>query len=74
MMRLCEILKPENIKIPIVSSVKTEAIGELVTLLGENHQITDPQAVAPNSSEAMASKASGPPRLRRGPRRPGANG
>ena len=29
-MRLTDILKPENIKVPLTSTTKTDAIGELV--------------------------------------------
>jgi len=44
-MRLTEILKPENIKIPLVATTKTDAIGELVQLLAANGSITDAKKV-----------------------------
>ncbi|MBV8780315.1 MAG: PTS sugar transporter subunit IIA, partial [Phycisphaerae bacterium] len=44
-MRLSEILKPKNIKIPVVSTIKTEAIGELVNLLASTGDLPDPQKV-----------------------------
>jgi mannitol/fructose-specific phosphotransferase system IIA component (Ntr-type) len=40
-MRLSEILKPQNIKIPLQASTKTEAISELVSLLGANGDLGD---------------------------------
>ncbi len=44
-MRLTEILKPSNIKIPLVGTTKIEAITELVNLLAETGDITDPKKV-----------------------------
>jgi fructose-specific phosphotransferase system IIA component len=44
-MRLTEILKPENIKIPLAATNKTEAIGELVQLLADHGAITDAKKV-----------------------------
>lgn len=44
-MRLTEILKPQNIKIPLQSSVKTDAIAELVNLLADNGDVTDAKKV-----------------------------
>ena len=40
-MRLTEILKPQNIKIPLQAQVKNEAIGELVNLLADNGALHD---------------------------------
>jgi fructose-specific phosphotransferase system IIA component len=58
-MRLSEILKPQNIKIPLVSPAKTEAIGELVTLLGQNGELTDPQSVLAAVLEREATRTTG---------------
>jgi len=44
-MRLTEILKPQNIKIPLVSRNKTDAITELVELLAQNGEISDAKRV-----------------------------
>ncbi|WP_428937497.1 PTS sugar transporter subunit IIA [Fontivita pretiosa] len=44
-MRLTEILKPQNIKIPLASRNKTDAITELVELLAQNGEISDAQRV-----------------------------
>jgi fructose-specific phosphotransferase system IIA component len=44
-MRLTEILKPQNIKIPLQSTVKTDAIAELVNLLADNGDVTDAKKV-----------------------------
>ena len=44
-MRLTEILKPQNIKIPLAASVKTDAIAELVELLSTNGDVTDSKKV-----------------------------
>ncbi len=40
-MRLTEILKPQNIKVPLVSTGKSDAIGELVQLLADNKEVSD---------------------------------
>src|SRR5881398_1203325 len=40
-MRLSEILKPQNIKIPLEAKVKTDAIAELVNLLASTGDILD---------------------------------
>src|ERR1044071_6033865 len=44
-MRLTEILKPANIKIPLAAKVKAEAIGELVNLLASTGDVTDAKKV-----------------------------
>ena len=51
-MRLTEILKPENIKIPLVAKTKNEAITELVQLLADNGQIlpTQKRLLRPSSN------------------------
>ena len=58
-MRLSEILKPQNIKIPLVSPAKTDAIGELVTLLGQNGELTDPPSVLAAVLEREATRTTG---------------
>ena len=44
-MRLTEILKPQNIKVPLQAKVKTDAIAELVNMLADNGEVTDPKKV-----------------------------
>ena len=44
-MRLTDILKPENIKVPLEATTKTAAIAELVHLLAVNGQVTDEKKV-----------------------------
>lgn len=44
-MRLTEILKPRNIKIPLAATDKRAAIEELVALLAEQGEVTDPARV-----------------------------
>lgn len=58
-MRLTEILKPENIKVPLTSTVKTDAIGELVNLLAENKAITDPKKVLDSVLDREATRTTG---------------
>ncbi len=58
-MRLTEILKPENIKVPLTSSVKIDAIGELVALLAENKAITDPKKVLDSVLDREATRTTG---------------
>jgi len=58
-MRLTEILKPENIKVPLTSTTKTDAIGELVALLAENKSITDPKKVLDSVLDREATRTTG---------------
>jgi fructose-specific phosphotransferase system IIA component len=44
-MRLTEILKPVDIKIPLAAATKNDAIAELVNLLAANNEITDAKKV-----------------------------
>ncbi|MDB5295373.1 MAG: fruA 1 [Phycisphaerales bacterium] len=44
-MRLTEILKPQNIKVPLAAATKAEAIGELVSTLAANGELTDAKKV-----------------------------
>ncbi len=58
-MRLTEILKPRNIKIPLHATNKTEAIGELVNLLSENGEIADPKKVLESVLERESTRTTG---------------
>jgi fructose-specific phosphotransferase system IIA component len=58
-MRLTDILKPENIKVPLTSTTKTDAIGELVTLLAENKAITDAKKVLDSVLDREATRTTG---------------
>lgn len=58
-MRLTEILKPENIAIPLKAKNKTEAIAELVGLLGKNGEIKDPKSVLDSVLEREATRTTG---------------
>ena len=58
-MRLSEILRPQDIKIPVLSQVKTEAIGELVALLAQNSQITVAKSVLAAVLEREATRTTG---------------
>jgi mannitol/fructose-specific phosphotransferase system IIA component (Ntr-type) len=44
-MRLTEILRPQDIKIPLAAKTKIEAITELVELLGGTGKVQDPKKV-----------------------------
>jgi fructose-specific phosphotransferase system IIA component len=58
-MRLTEILKPENIKVPLAATSKTDAIGELVNLLAENGQVTDAKKVLDAVLDREATRTTG---------------
>ena len=58
-MRLTEILKPQNIKIPLEAKVKTDAIGELVELLAANGELTDPKKVLEAVLDREATRTTG---------------
>ncbi|MGB7160009.1 MAG: PTS sugar transporter subunit IIA [Tepidisphaeraceae bacterium] len=58
-MRLTDILKPENIKVPLAATVKTDAIAELVNLLAENKSITDPKKVLDSVLDREATRTTG---------------
>src|SRR5688572_25505676 len=58
-MRLTEILKPQNIKVPLEAKVKTEAIGELVNLLAANGDLTDPKKVLEAVLDREATRTTG---------------
>lgn len=58
-MHLTEILKPQNIKIPLESKVKSEAIRELVDLLSRNGDVTDAKKVLESVLEREATRTTG---------------
>ena len=58
-MRLTEILKPQNIRVPLVATTKNDAIAELVNLLAANGQITDAKKVLDAVLEREATRTTG---------------
>src|SRR5262245_30892722 len=58
-MRLTDILKPSNIKVPLAAKTKTEAISELVTMLAESKQINDPKKVLEAVLDREATRTTG---------------
>jgi len=58
-MRLTEILKPQNIKVPLVSTGKSDAIGELVQLLADNNEVSDAKKVLDAVLEREATRTTG---------------
>ena len=58
-MRLTDILKPQDIKIPLAATTKSEAIAELVDLLAANNQITDAKKVLDAVLEREATRTTG---------------
>jgi len=58
-MRLTEIIKPENIKVPLLAKNKTEAIQELVNLLAANGEITDAKKVLNAVLERESTRTTG---------------
>jgi fructose-specific phosphotransferase system IIA component len=58
-MRLNEILKPQNIKIPLDAKNKSEAIGELVNVLAASGDISDPKKVLDAVLEREATRTTG---------------
>jgi fructose-specific phosphotransferase system IIA component len=58
-MRLTEILKPQNIKVPLEAKVKSDAIGELVNLLAANGDLSDPKKVLDAVLEREATRTTG---------------
>ena len=58
-MRLTEILKPQNIKLPLVANTKAEAIGALVSLLSDNGELTDPKKVLEAVLERETTRTTG---------------
>lgn len=58
-MRLTEILKPANIKVPLESKNKTDAIAELVSLLSSNGDLTDAKKVLDAVLDREATRTTG---------------
>src|SRR5256714_2099184 len=58
-MRLTDILKANNIKIPLEAKTKTEAIGELVNLLAGSGDIKDPKKVLEAVLDREATRTTG---------------
>jgi fructose-specific phosphotransferase system IIA component len=58
-MRLSDILKPQNIKIPLAATQKTDAISELVNLLAANGEITDPKKVIESVLDRESTRTTG---------------
>jgi mannitol/fructose-specific phosphotransferase system IIA component (Ntr-type) len=58
-MRLTEILKPQDIKVPLVATQKTDAIAELVDLMATNGQIKDAKSVLASVLEREATRTTG---------------
>jgi mannitol/fructose-specific phosphotransferase system IIA component (Ntr-type) len=58
-MRLTEILKPQNIKVPVLAKVKTDAIAELISLLADNGEVVDPKKVLDSVLEREATRTTG---------------
>src|SRR4051795_7640578 len=58
-MRLSDILKPQNIKIPLDARQKTDAISELVNLLATNGEITDPKKVIESVLDRESTRTTG---------------
>ena len=58
-MRLTDILKPQNIQLPLAGKTKNEAIGELVALLATNGEISDAKKVLDAVLEREATRTTG---------------
>src|SRR3954465_977587 len=58
-MRLTDILKPQDIKIPLAAKTKTDAIAELVNLLAANGQVKDPKRVLEAVLDREATRTTG---------------
>src|SRR6187399_2458732 len=58
-MRLSEILKPQNIKVPLVAKTKADAIAELVQVLADSGEVSDPKKVLDAVMEREATRTTG---------------
>ena len=58
-MRLSEILKPQNIKVPLEGKTKSEAIAELVNLLAANGEVSNPKQVLDAVLDREATRTTG---------------
>ena len=58
-MRLSEILKPQNIKVPLEAKTKSDAIAELVNLLAANGEVVDAKQVLDAVLDREATRTTG---------------
>ena len=58
-MRLTDILKPQDIKVPLQAKTKTDAIAELVNLLADNKEVVDPKKVLESVLDREATRTTG---------------
>jgi fructose-specific phosphotransferase system IIA component len=58
-MRLTEMLKPQNIQVPVKAATKTDAISELVNLLAANGEIQNPKSILDSVLEREATRTTG---------------
>jgi fructose-specific phosphotransferase system IIA component len=58
-MRLTEILKPQNIQVPLKAQNKNDAIGELVALLAQNSEVQDARKVLDAVLDREATRTTG---------------
>jgi fructose-specific phosphotransferase system IIA component len=58
-MRLTEILKPANIRVPLAAATKADAISELVNLLAANGEIKDAKKILDAVMEREATRTTG---------------
>jgi fructose-specific phosphotransferase system IIA component len=58
-MKLTEIIRPQNIKVPLTATTKAGAIEELVNLLAANGEITDAKKVLAAVLEREATRTTG---------------
>ena len=58
-MRLTEILKPQNILVPLSATTKTQAITDLVELLARNGEVKDARQVIDAVMEREATRTTG---------------
>ena len=58
-MRLSDILKPQDIKIPLAATTKTDAIAELVNLLAANGEVSDPKKMLEAVLDREATRTTG---------------
>lgn len=58
-MRLTDILKPTNIKVPLAATTKTDAITELVNVLANNGEVKDPKKILDAVLERETTRTTG---------------
>ena len=57
--RVTDILKPDNIKVPLEAKTKNEAIAEMVNLLAKNGAVTDAKKVLDAVLERESTRTTG---------------